>query len=88
MTKMSLRIAAALLAACLGAGTAAADPKEALTADQFDGLSRAVRPQPGESKWAALPWQTNLKAAREKAVAEDKPLLLWRSGGGDALGRC
>ncbi len=28
-----------------------------------------------------------LQDARERAVKEDKPLFLWRSGGGDVLGR-
>jgi hypothetical protein len=46
-----------------------------------------IKPQPGESKWAAIPWLTNLKEARERAVREDKPLFLWRAGGGDTLGR-
>jgi len=50
-------------------------------------LARLIRPQPGESKWAAIPWLTNLKEARERAAREDKPLFLWRAGGGDTLGR-
>ena len=50
-------------------------------------LHRMIRPQPGEAKWAAIPWETNLQAARERAAREDKPLFLWRAGGGDVLGR-
>lgn len=50
-------------------------------------LARLIRPQPGESRWAAIPWLTNLKEARERAAREDKPLFLWRAGGGDTLGR-
>jgi hypothetical protein len=50
-------------------------------------LARLIKPQSGESKWAAIPWLTNLKEARERAVREDKPLFLWRAGGGDTLGR-
>lgn len=50
-------------------------------------LARLIKPQPGESKWAAIPWHTNLKDARDRAVREDKPLFLWRAGGGDTLGR-
>ena len=50
-------------------------------------LARLIKPQPGESKWAAIPWLTNLRDARERAIREDKPLFLWRAGGGDTLGR-
>ena len=50
-------------------------------------LARLIKPQAGESRWAAIPWLTNLKEARERAVREDKPLFLWRAGGGDTLGR-
>ena len=46
-----------------------------------------IKAQPGESKWAAIPWLTSLKDARERAFREDKPLFLWRAGGGDTLGR-
>jgi hypothetical protein len=57
------------------------------TEEQFAQLRRLIKPQPGESKWARVPWLTNLKEARRKAVALDRPLLLWRAGGGDVLGR-
>ena len=65
-----------LLAACLPAAQ-----------DDPAALARLIRPQPGESKWASIPWLTNLKEARERAAREDKPLFLWRAGGGDTLGR-
>jgi hypothetical protein len=68
-----------------GAGPAIADPK--ISADRFDRLHRLIKPQAGESKWARIPWLTNLQEARKRAAAEDKPLLLWRAGGGDVLGR-
>jgi hypothetical protein len=67
--------------------TSAGRAEGPIAADQFDELSRLIKPQPGESRWAAIPWVTNLKEARERAVAEDRPLLVWRSGGGDVLGR-
>ncbi len=57
------------------------------TEEQFRVLHRLIKPQPGESKWARVPWRTNLKEARQEAVALDRPLLLWRAGGGDVLGR-
>jgi len=57
------------------------------TQEDSAALARLIKPQPGESKWAAIPWLTNLRDARERAVREDKPLFLWRAGGGDTLGR-
>jgi hypothetical protein len=74
-----------LAAACGWAALAAAQgetPRES-----YDQLRARIKPQPGESKWARVPWLTNLHEARRRAAAEDKPLFLWRSGGGDVLGR-
>jgi len=72
------------------ASPAAADPGAAaspLTPDTFASLHGLIRPQPGESKWAEVPWLTSLAEARERAAREDKPIFLWRAGGGDVLGR-
>jgi hypothetical protein len=55
--------------------------------EQFENLHRLIKPQTDESKWARVAWLTNLDEARQRAVAQDKPLLLWRAGGGDVLGR-
>jgi hypothetical protein len=73
-------------------GMAVAPPARAAdlfpqTEEQFEQLRRLIKPQPGESKWARIPWLTNLKEARRQAVDLDRPLLLWRAGGGDVLGR-
>jgi hypothetical protein len=56
-------------------------------AESFEELHRLIKPLPGESKWAAIPWEISLQKARERSVQEDKPLFLWRAGGGDVLGR-
>ena len=50
-------------------------------------LQDLVKPQPGESKWATIPWLTDLDEARRRAAKEDKPLFVWRAGGGEVLGR-
>ncbi len=50
-------------------------------------VHRLIRPQKGESQWARIPWMTDVSAARRRAVAEDKPILVWRAGGGPVLGR-
>ncbi|MBM3458737.1 MAG: hypothetical protein FJX77_09425, partial [Armatimonadetes bacterium] len=40
----------------------------------FSRLHQAMRP-PAE-KWRAIPWETDLAAARRRSVEEKKPLLL------------
>jgi hypothetical protein len=74
---------------CLQTHAPAADgsPSAKISINDFAALHRLIKPQPGEAKWAEVPWLTNLQEARRRAVAEDKPLLLWRAGGGDVLGR-
>jgi hypothetical protein len=52
----------------------------------LDEVLAAVRPKPGETPWADLPWLTNLHDARRKAAAEGKLLLVWNAGGGQPLG--
>ena len=84
---MNHRVWRSLLAAGLLATASSLVADDSITADQFETLYRLIRPQANESQWAEVPWLINLKDARERAVREDKPLLLWRSGGGDVLGR-
>jgi hypothetical protein len=66
---------------------AVSEAPQALDDTSFSALQALIRPQEDESQWAKVPWLTSLKDARERAVAEDKPLIVWRSGGGDVLGR-
>jgi RNA polymerase sigma factor (sigma-70 family) len=70
-----------------GAALPAAEPSAALSPANFAQVHSFIKPQPGEARWAAIPWLTNLDEARRRAVAEDKPIFLWRAGGGDVLGR-
>jgi hypothetical protein len=74
----------AILAAL--AATPAA-PADVIPAEQFAALHRLIRPQPDEARWASVPWLTDLDAARRRAAADDRPLLVWRAGGGQVLGR-
>jgi hypothetical protein len=69
------------------AAPAAETPAPAVPADQFARLHALLEPQPGESRWATIPWLTDLPEARRRAVAEDRPLFVWRAGGGAVLGR-
>jgi hypothetical protein len=63
------------------------NPPKGITPQEYERLSDIIRPQPGEAKWATIPWLTNLDEARRRSAAEDKPLLVWRAGGGEVLGR-
>jgi hypothetical protein len=77
---MSVVLAVAVLS---GAAAAAS----AIQPAEFAELHALVKPHPGESKWATVPWMTNLQAARERSAAEGKPIFVWRAGGGEVLGR-
>jgi hypothetical protein len=62
-------------------------PTKGLSPAHFSKLHSFIQPQPGEAKWAKVAWLTSLDEARKRSVAEDKPIFLWRAGGGDVLGR-
>ena len=85
--KKSITLAACLVAAGLTWTVAGAQRQSGIPADQFGRLHMLIKPQLGESKWATIPWLTNLAEARRKAAVEDKPLFVWRAGGGEVLGR-
>ena len=56
---------------------------------RFAELQRLIRPQPGEARWEEVPWMpsSDIWAARRKAAAEGKPILLWYMAG-EPLGTC
>ena len=94
LTRTSFLFALAACVCGLSAVPARADknpdpkPDQKPTPANFDRLHAMLLPQPGEAKWAELPWLTSLTEARKVAAAEDKPLLIWAAGGGHQLGRC
>ena len=49
---------------------------------QFPQTHKLIRPQPGESRWMDIPWQTSLWEARQKAAEEGKPMFVWSGSGG------
>ena len=59
-----------------------------LSPDSFADLQKLIKPQPDESFWRHVPWETSLHVARERAAAEGKPLLIWAGGGSAPLGGC
>jgi hypothetical protein len=68
-----------LSVALLVAGTATA--AEPLGPETFADLLKAIKPDPTGPTWLQIPWQTSLAAARAKAAAEGKPVLLWEMDG-------
>jgi hypothetical protein len=53
----------------------------------FERLLAAIKPQPEESPWREIPWLTDVTAARRKASAENKPLLIFTAADGSPLSR-
>ncbi len=69
---------------CLGAG-----PE--LTAENFAKVHALIRPQDGEWRHLRVNWITDVVAARKKAAAEDRPLVVLYTGGAgynEPLGVC
>ena len=59
-----------------------------LSNTNFEEIQKLIKPQPDESLWRHIPWETSLNAARSKAASEGKPLLIWAGGGSAPLGGC
>ena len=58
-----------------------------LSPDDLAPLLATIKPQKGESPWREIPWLTNVTEARRKAVAEDKPLVIFTAADGSPLSR-
>ena len=58
-----------------------------ISAADFDRLLTAIKPPPGESPWREIPWLTDVTAARRKASAENKPLVIFTAADGSPLSR-
>ncbi len=65
----------------------AAQAGQDLTPERLGDLHALIKPQAGEFAWYEdIPWFTSVQAAREKAAAEGKPLLVWCSADGQPCG--
>jgi RNA polymerase sigma factor (sigma-70 family) len=54
----------------------------------YEKLTALLRPLPGEYDWRdAVPWHTRIQTARQQAVKEDKPLLIFSCANAFVLGR-
>jgi hypothetical protein len=58
-----------------------------LAPDDLGHLLATIKPQKGESPWREIPWLTSVTEARRKAVAEDKPLVVFTAADGSPLSR-
>jgi hypothetical protein len=50
-------------------------------------LLAIIKPQKGESPWREVPWLANVTEARRRAIAEDKPLVIFTAADGSPLSR-
>lgn len=67
------------------------DSKLDLTPETFAAFRNLVRPADNEWRHLKIRWLTDIVAARKKAAQEDKPILIFRTGGAgynDPLGVC
>ncbi len=67
---------------------ALAQAEQSIAPEQFTSFFQKVKPQNGESRFWEIEWMLDLTAAREKAAAEGKPLLIWSGSGGAPVGAC
>ncbi|HYE06187.1 MAG TPA: FecR family protein [Planctomycetota bacterium] len=50
-------------------------------ARERDAIIAAIAPDAEDGRLFAIPWETDLQAARRRAAAQDKPLLMWAGWG-------
>lgn len=65
--------------------------KEDLTSESFAKLHALIRPQDHEWRHLRVRWLTDVVAARKKAAAQDKPIIICYTGGAgynEPLGIC
>ncbi len=96
MCANKLKVMGALVAAGLLGYQALADKprppaKHDLTAETFAKLHALIRPHDEEWRHLKVEWLTDVVAARKKAAAEDKPIVICYTGGAgynEPLGVC
>ena len=54
--------------------------QDGLTADGFEKLHKELQP-PKDEAWMSVPWKINLLEARDLAVVQKKPILIWSMDG-------
>jgi hypothetical protein len=96
----SAKLSSALGLLIMAVPTVLADPpdkkdrvaaKENLTPGTFSKFQALIRPHENEWRHLRVQWVTDIVAARKRAAAEDKPIIVLRTGGAgynDPLGAC
>ena len=84
---LKARCAFAVLTTTLTANALTAQRIPELKTEDVPRIIEIVKPQPDESTWRDIPWQTDLRTAREQAAQEGKPLLIFTAADGSPLGR-
>jgi hypothetical protein len=64
------------------------DVPTSLNPKQFADYQALIKPAAHESPWAQISWHASVWEARQQAVAEGKPILIWAGGGSPPLGVC
>lgn len=54
--------------------------QDGLTAESFEKLHKELQP-PKDEAWMSVPWKINLLEARDLAVVQKKPILIWSMDG-------
>jgi hypothetical protein len=80
-----LLVVAAYLPAALGQSTEELVPR--VSHAGLDRLLAAIKPQRDESPWRDIAWLTDVTEARRRAVAQDKPMVIFTAADGSPLGR-
>ena len=73
------------------AGSSLGTTKLDLTPETFPELHKLIRPHDNEWRHLKVQWLTDVVAARKKAAAEDKPIIICYTGGAgynEPLGTC
>jgi len=82
----------AIVSLCLAtSGVNAQATKLDLTPGHFESLHTLIRPHDNEWRHLKVNWITDVAAARKKAAAEDKPIVICYTGGAgynEPLGVC
>ena len=79
-----MRAPSAILLALLVAPPAGAAPP---SDPELGRLLAEIKPRAGESPWREITWLTDVSEARSRAVAEDKPLVIFTAADGSPLSR-
>ena len=84
---MKLKLISVLLVSVFATAVLAEERVAKIPEADLDRLMGAVKPGAQESPWREIDWITNITQARRRAVAENKPLVIFTAADGSPLGR-